>query len=104
MVSKFCFLNEEYYILNLLIGHFTQVVWKDSKEFGLGVAMSNDGAVYVCANYYPPGNFNNAYSENVFPPDGQVHETKPTNNKNPPKHNFDNNNFGDDDGGFDSSE
>ena len=33
--------------------------------------MSPDGTVIVTANYFPPGNYNNAYSENVFQPNGQ---------------------------------
>ena len=35
-------------------GHFTQVVWKSSRELGVGVA-SNGGRVLVVANYDPPG-------------------------------------------------
>ena len=67
-------------------------MWKNSKEFGLGVAIGSDGTVYVCANYYPPGNFNNAYSENVFPANGQSHKSNSINNNNPPKNHFDNDN------------
>lgn len=49
-------------------GHFTQVVWKASKEFGIGKARSASGKVIVVANYYPPGNFVGQYAENVMPP------------------------------------
>lgn len=48
-------------------GHFTQVVWKDTKEMGIGKAKGN-GRVVVVANYRPAGNFIGSYSENVFPP------------------------------------
>lgn len=48
-------------------GHFTQVVWKDSKYLGIGVARSKKG-VYVCANYDPPGNFQSRFLENVLSP------------------------------------
>jgi uncharacterized protein YkwD len=48
-------------------GHFTQVVWKTTEFVGVGVAMKGD-ETYVVANYFPPGNFNNDYAKNVFPP------------------------------------
>ena len=48
-------------------GHFTQVVWKDSKECGFGYAKSNDGAFYGVAKYYPAGNFQGKFKENVLP-------------------------------------
>uniref|UniRef100_A0A3P9J376 Im:7150988 n=1 Tax=Oryzias latipes TaxID=8090 RepID=A0A3P9J376_ORYLA len=38
--------------------HFTQVVWKESKELGLG--MATDGRMaFVVGQYRPPGNFTN---------------------------------------------
>uniref|UniRef100_A0A8B9KCZ1 SCP domain-containing protein n=1 Tax=Astyanax mexicanus TaxID=7994 RepID=A0A8B9KCZ1_ASTMX len=52
-----------------LTGHFTQVVWKDTKELGYGVA--TDGkTVFVVGQYLPPGNFTNpgAFEKNVLPP------------------------------------
>lgn len=45
-------------------GHFTQVVWKDSKEVGFGVAF-NGGFCISVGNYHPGGNFNNAYLQKV---------------------------------------
>ncbi|XP_052085478.1 uncharacterized protein LOC127723083 [Mytilus californianus] len=48
-------------------GHFTQIVWKDTKEMGIGKAKGN-GRVVVVANYRPAGNFIGSYSQNVFPP------------------------------------
>lgn len=38
-------------------GHFTQLVWVDSKEVGFGVAF-NGGFLIAVANYFPGGNFN----------------------------------------------
>ena len=48
-------------------GHFTQVVWKESKELGIGYAKSRSGNYYGVANYYPAGNFIGNYKENVLP-------------------------------------
>lgn len=54
---------------NLNSGHFTQVVWKESKELGVAFA-KNGGKVIVVANYSPPGNFIGHFAENVPPPRG----------------------------------
>ncbi|HXW52659.1 MAG TPA: CAP domain-containing protein [Myxococcota bacterium] len=43
---------------NAVCGHFTQVVWKDTKKIGCGVAVcegQGHAEVWVC-NYDPPGN------------------------------------------------
>jgi uncharacterized protein YkwD len=47
-------------------GHFTQVVWKNSKEFGIGLYCQNNKC-FMTGNYYPGGNFgyNNDYAKNV---------------------------------------
>ncbi len=50
---------------NFETGHFTQVVWKGSTEFGIGAAVSADKSIYICANYFPPGNWGNEFEENV---------------------------------------
>ena len=46
-------------------GHFTQIIWKDTKEVGFGIA-NRGNTYYVVANYYPPGNFLGQYSKNVL--------------------------------------
>ncbi|CAL9708914.1 unnamed protein product [Knipowitschia caucasica] len=49
-------------------GHFTQVVWKDSTELGVGVA--TDGTtVFVVGQYRKAGNINNPgyFEKNVLP-------------------------------------
>ena len=37
-------------------GHYTQMVWKDTKEVGVGMAVCPNGSIIVVANYYPAGN------------------------------------------------
>ena len=37
-------------------GHFTQLVWKNSKEFGIGFYCRRSRC-YITGNYYPSGNF-----------------------------------------------
>ena len=39
------------------IGHYTQMVWKTTKQVGIAHAISKKGSVYVVARYYPAGNF-----------------------------------------------
>uniref|UniRef100_A0A182NHH2 SCP domain-containing protein n=1 Tax=Anopheles dirus TaxID=7168 RepID=A0A182NHH2_9DIPT len=51
----------------LKTGHFTQVVWKDSRELGVGVARNRSGQVFVVANYDPPGNYIGSFAKNVPP-------------------------------------
>lgn len=51
-----------------MLGHFSQVVWKESREVGVGRARTNDGKVVVVTNYRPAGNRPGAYSTNVLPP------------------------------------
>ena len=37
-------------------GHFTQIIWKDTKEVGFGFAKSSNGVYYGVGNYFPAGN------------------------------------------------
>ena len=50
---------------NMATGHFTQVVWKDTKEVGFGVAKAKSGSIYSVGNYYPPGNYQGQFDTNV---------------------------------------
>ncbi|EDO40545.1 predicted protein, partial [Nematostella vectensis] len=50
-------------------GHFTQVVWTDSIELGMGKAtgkLNGIPCVFVVGRYRPPGNFNNQFKEKVL--------------------------------------
>ncbi|XP_066569301.1 GLI pathogenesis-related 2 isoform X2 [Amia ocellicauda] len=58
-------------------GHFTQVVWKSSKEVGVGLA--TDGATtYVVGQYSPAGNISNQgyFEKNVLPLDTPVSQAE----------------------------
>jgi len=48
-------------------GHFTQVIWKGSREVGIAKATSPPPKSYtfVVANYNPPGNFIGKYPDNI---------------------------------------
>ena len=53
-------------------GHFTQVVWKGSKELGMGRAKTADGSLtFVVGRYRPAGNVINYMADNVFPRGGR---------------------------------
>lgn len=48
--------------------HFSQLVWKNTREVGFGRCQTQDKKYwYGVALYYPPGNFPNQYAENVQP-------------------------------------
>eukprot|EP00916_Digyalum_oweni_P019550 GHVL01032535.1.p1 GENE.GHVL01032535.1~~GHVL01032535.1.p1 ORF type:complete len:247 (+),score=27.83 GHVL01032535.1:74-814(+) len=49
-------------------GHFTQVVWKGSKELGVGKAKDGKGKCIVVCNYRPAGNMIGDYKANVAKP------------------------------------
>merc|ERR1711874_32784 len=38
-------------------GHYTQVVWRDTKYLGCARAKCKNGWMFVTCNYYPPGNY-----------------------------------------------
>ena len=53
-------------------GHFTQVVWKGTKELGMARAKTSDGgSTYVVGRYRPAGNVINFMGDNVFPRGGR---------------------------------
>jgi hypothetical protein len=38
-----------------MVGHYTQMVWRETREVGIGMAQSKHG-LYVVARYSPAGN------------------------------------------------
>lgn len=48
-------------------GHFTQLVWVGTEEFGMGMAAAPDGRHVAVGRYYPPGNIVGQFRENVRP-------------------------------------
>ena len=52
---------------NAVVLHFTQLVWKASKELGMATAVAHDRLVAV-ARYSPVGNYIGEFKENVPPP------------------------------------
>lgn len=53
----------------LVSGHFTAMVWKSTKEMGIGKATASDGSSFVVARYSPAGNITNQghFENNVLP-------------------------------------
>jgi uncharacterized protein YkwD len=49
-------------------GHFTQVVWRGTKQVGCGRSRCGGIDIWVC-EYDPPGNVEGRYRENVLPAD-----------------------------------
>lgn len=51
-----------------ITGHFTQLIWTNSRYFGVGKARSRSGKIIVVANYQPVGNISGQFQNNVLPP------------------------------------
>jgi uncharacterized protein YkwD len=47
-------------------GHFTQLVWRGTKQVGCGHSQCKGNDIYVC-EYDPPGNWDGEYRNNVLP-------------------------------------
>ena len=61
-ISIICY---TYKLSSLGTGHFTQVVWKNTRQIGLGKAFGKDGRVFVVVVYHPPGNVIGRFKDNV---------------------------------------
>lgn len=60
-------------VFNSETGHFTQLVWMNTREIGLGIATSTNGYTYICTNYNPSGNYMGQFQINVKPSLSQPH-------------------------------
>ncbi|KAL9231942.1 hypothetical protein vseg_007100 [Gypsophila vaccaria] len=40
-----------------MCGHYTQVVWKNTKSIGCAKEKCRNGGTFVTCNYFPPGNY-----------------------------------------------
>lgn len=58
------------------------MIWRDSRELGVGMAKNRSGQIFVVANYDPPGNFIGSFAENV-PPIGGFDETSERSKQSP---------------------
>ncbi|XP_076353858.1 uncharacterized protein LOC143248874 [Tachypleus tridentatus] len=55
-------------LLHVKAGHFTQMIWRSTQEFGIGKARTRSGKIVVVANYRPAGNVIGHFHQNIFPP------------------------------------
>ena len=62
-VSRYDYSNP---VFSAETGHFTQVVWKNSKRIGCAKGNGCSGNYWVC-QYDPPGNYLGQFAENVLP-------------------------------------
>ena len=46
-------------------GHFTQIIWKGTKNVGFGYSINMEGAFVAVANYFPAGNLIYDFRNNV---------------------------------------
>ncbi|XP_017127706.1 Golgi-associated plant pathogenesis-related protein 1-like [Drosophila elegans] len=63
--------NFNHPVFSVPTGHFTALVWKNSKRLGFGYARDHRGVYYVVARYTPTGNVNGRFAENVLRPIGR---------------------------------
>lgn len=49
-------------------GHFTQMIWRATREAGCGLAKCRDGSTMMVCRYSPAGNVLRRFQENVPPP------------------------------------
>ena len=50
------------------VDNFTQIVWKNTKKLGCGIAQKRENNYKVVCHYYPSGNVLGEYKYNVLPP------------------------------------
>jgi len=83
MAVKLFYSEEKYYNYKKpqyykAAGHFTQLVWKNTKQIGAVSKLRRDGKTVVVVKYFPPGNVQGHFAKNVFPPAGNTTSKKYT--------------------------
>lgn len=63
--------NFETPAFNAKCGHFTQTIWRGTKEFGVAKSIADDGSQYVVARYNPPGNVLGEFKDSIRRSRGQ---------------------------------
>ena len=43
------------------VGHYTQMVWNNTKEVGVGIGYCKTGGIIIVASYFPAGNYVGQY-------------------------------------------
>ncbi|KAI6082846.1 PR-1-like protein [Hypoxylon rubiginosum] len=60
-------------------GHFTQLVWRDTTDVGCGAKLCpGNGGWYLACEYWPRGNVEGGYSEEVSRPEGMGVVVRPS--------------------------
>ncbi|XP_064463895.1 Golgi-associated plant pathogenesis-related protein 1-like [Ornithodoros turicata] len=74
-VAKYWYSYVKYYnfyqepsLLHVQAGHFSQMVWLRSTDFGVGRASTRQGKIIAVAMYKPAGNIIGEFHHNVLPP------------------------------------
>jgi len=83
MAVKLFYSEEKYYNYKKpqyykAAGHFTQLVWKNTKQIGAVSKLRRDGKTVVVVKYFPPGNVQGHFAKNVFPPKKHIVTTPRT--------------------------
>tara|TARA_B100000524_G_scaffold348003_1_gene251268 strand:+ start:2823 stop:3347 length:525 start_codon:yes stop_codon:yes gene_type:complete len=50
---------------NVMIGHYTQMIWEETTEIGIGAYVNKKGEIYVVARYHPAGNWSGEFPYKV---------------------------------------
>ena len=43
------------------VGHYTQMVWRNTREVGVGIGYCKSGGIIIVASYFPAGNYVGEY-------------------------------------------
>jgi pathogenesis-related protein 1 len=43
------------------VGHYTQMIWRNTREVGVGIGYCKSGGIIIVASYFPAGNYTGEY-------------------------------------------